>query len=91
MLNSLGLPLNLINIILEIVNTSYHSTQQVSLLMLDQGTLPLNNFISLSWMLLIVSAVGTGIPVASAADNTCSFKSQDSVLIFSDTNVSQSF
>jgi hypothetical protein len=35
--------------------------------MLDQGTLPLNNFIALSWMLLIVSAVGTEIPIASGS------------------------
>ena len=65
-----------------IVNTFYHSTQWVGLVMLDHGTLPLNNFIVLSWMLLIVSAVGTGISIASATDNTCSFKSQDT-LVFS--------
>ena len=33
-------------------------------------------------MLLIVSAVGTGTPVSSTADNTFSFKSQDT-LVFS--------
>lgn len=82
MLNSLGLPFSLINFIHETVNTFYHSTQHVCLVLLDHGTLPLNNFIGLSWMLLIVSAVRTRIPVASAADNTCSFKSQDT-LVFS--------
>jgi len=71
-----------IKFIHEIINTFYHSTQQVGLVMLDHGTLPLNNFMALSWMLLIVSAVGTGIPIASAADNTCSFKSQNT-LVFS--------
>lgn len=50
--------------------------------MLDHVTLPLNIFIALSWILLIVLAVGTGIPIASAADNTCSFKSQRT-LVFS--------
>jgi hypothetical protein len=82
MLNSLGLPSYLINFIHEIINTFCHSTEQVCLVMLDHGTLPLNNFITLSWMLLIVSAVGTGIRIASAAHNTCSFKSQDT-LVFS--------
>ena len=50
--------------------------------MLDHVTLPLNIFIALSWILLIVLAVGTGIPIASAADNICSFKSQRT-LVFS--------
>ena len=82
MLNLLAMPFNLINFIHVTVNTFYHSTQQVCLVMLDHGTLPLNNFIALSWMLLVVLAVGTGIPNASAADNICSFKSQYT-LVFS--------
>ena len=49
--------------------------------MVDHGKLPLDNFIALSWMLLIVLAVGTGIPLVSAADNTCSFKSQHTLVL----------
>jgi hypothetical protein len=72
MLNSLGLPLILINFIHEILNTFYHRTSLVCLGMLDHGTLSLNNFIHFSWVLLIVAAVGTGISIAPAANNTCS-------------------
>jgi hypothetical protein len=50
--------------------------------MFDHGTLSLNNFIHFSWVLLIVAAVGTGISIASAVNNTCSIKHQD-ILVFS--------